>query len=540
MYKRQESLLISLPNTYFVDDTLILDVFYHGRPYHTTGFNGGLHIRSDVVFTSFDINGARYWFPCYDSPMDKATSELIVTVPQGFYTIANGELVEFDTIGTRWSFHWYENYPIATYLISFASANFLEFRDTVVLDSDTLPVFTWLLTTHQNYISYFNSVPEMITYYSQLFHKYPFVLEKFSNVDVPLGYAMENQTNVFIDLNVGWSSLEYLIAHELSHQWWGDCVTLGTWKDIWLNEGFATYCEALWAEHKEDTSGYHSYMRDIMDYYLWYEPYPPYPVYDPGSSGSELFSVVTYEKGASVLHMLRHILGDSIFFTALREYYNTFKYKNAVTNELKEIFESVGNTELSWFFDEWVYLPGHPCYNIVWSYKQVNPPDYYLVNITVYQTQSHDYGVPTYKMPIDIQITTSTGTNNFIVWDSLDTQNFNLYVKGEPISLEFDPNNWILCEKSINTICENNRNVIVDVTPTIVNEKFTLRFSTIDDEQIRVAIYDLSGRCVKNLLDGYFNKLKQTFIVRDIANGVYFIGVTTKNKFYTSKLIIVK
>ena len=536
-----DTLRIVSPIRYHLGDSLDITVFYHGEPSHTGGFGGGLYIRAWYVYTSFNPDGPRYWFPCYDYPWDKATAEIIVTLPVEFYTVANGKLISVDTVGERATYHWYESYPIATYLIAIASyRNFTTYSDTVILDTDTLPIYTWLRHYNTEYVGYFEPVPEMVEYFSQLFGMYPFMGEKFSNVDVPLGYAMENQTCVFIDLNVPWSDLTSVIAHELSHQWWGDCVTLGTWADVWLNEGFATYCEALWAEHVDGFDGYIDYMQDIMQTYLSYEPYPPYPIYNPGASLWQMYSVVTYEKGASVLHMLRYILGDSTFFNTLRTYFNTYAYGNAVTSELQQMFESTSGQDLDWFFTEWVYLPGHPIYKVYWSYQPA-AGDTNHVTLRILQIQSHNYGVPTYIMPIEVLITTTQSDTMFTVWDSLDDQWFDFNVVGTPTSVKIDPTGWLLCEKQVIWVDELPQVVEqLRVTPTVSDGQLHLQLMMAEPYDINISIVDILGRPVYQIFAPHTTRLDRWLNVSQLPAGCYFIRVDAATRTWVTRVLLLK
>ena len=436
-----------------INDTIEIRIVYHGSP--STGlFFGSITYVMNIPPPSWKPTGARHWFPCYDEPYDKAFSEITLHLPQGIRAVANGALVSCDTSGQEWVFYWEENYPIATYLVSFAAADYTVIHDTLYYQGHVMPILNYVPHSDSALAAEdWSNLPEILSFFSDLFGTYPFIEEKYGMAKLPyMGWAMENQTNTFWAITTpGNHHFEATVAHEASHQWWGDMISPAHWKDIWLNEGFATYCEALYMDHWSGGVPYENYMVELMYYYLSHENDPmgyPIPIYDP----PDLWNATTYEKGACVLHMLRMIIGDSTFFELLRAYADSFRYGNAETSDFTSLAESVSGMDLNWFFDEWLYHPGHPFYRVHWFKEGVAPC---TLSIQIEQVQSHNYGVPTYKMPIEFLAKSGNQEFQFTLWDSLDYQEFTVEVPFSPDSLKMDPHHKVLCQYIVTSVGED-------------------------------------------------------------------------------------
>jgi hypothetical protein len=355
---------------------------------------------------------------------------------------------------------------------------------------------------------------------------------------------MEDQTNTFFNTDANWGpDWDWVVAHELAHQWWGDWVTCGTWKDIWLNEGFATFSEAHYFWHRDGEQAYHNYMRNwIMNYYINYEPYPPYPMYDPDF----LFSVITYEKGAAVLHMLRHIVGDSLYFELLTQYGVTYAEGSAVTSEFTIKVEEVTGMELDWFFDQWVYKAGYPKYEYGW-WVDTLAADSFRVSLHLWQVQSHNWNVPTFIMPIDIYVPQVNGdTLKSVINDSLDYQSFALYTSAAPTNVMFDPGNWVLKTATqvpvgVHEDAGKWDRKAISVYPNPAYRNVNILFGVGQREPFTICIYDVSGREVKRF-EGRTGKTVWNLTNkngRKIGTGVYFVHCERNDKIIaTSKVLV--
>ncbi|MBI5931581.1 MAG: M1 family metallopeptidase [Chloroflexi bacterium] len=306
--------------------------------------DGWLQIE-DTLFVLSEPAGAMNWYPCNNHPADKATYTLNITTAKDYTVAATGVLTdEIDNGDTRTSV-WEMTDPMATYLVSVTIGDF----EVQLLDGpDGLPIRNYFPSDDaETYAEAFSSTSDMIEYFASLFGDYPF--DTYGVVVVPsdFGEAMENQTLSLFSTD---STDEYTIAHELAHQWFGDSITPATWDDIWLNEGFATYAEALWAEYQDGEEGLTSYMSDLYDAMVDDEEgAPANPPVD------DLFNGSVYLRGAWVLHALRLEVGDDLFFEILSSYYDRFQYANATTDDFIGVAEEVSGEDLTDLFQTWLY-----------------------------------------------------------------------------------------------------------------------------------------------------------------------------------------
>ena len=441
-----DQLLIHLDSAISQGDTFQVAVHYHGRP--ITGSAGvGLFINPGVTYTFCAPDGAYRWFPCYDHPCDKATADLNITVPAGYIVASNGTLAgsKLDEKTSKATYQWSETYPISTYLICVTISQYTTFSMWYYTDQDTMEIPIWVAPSDSaDAVIDFSNLPEMIACYADLFGPYPFIEEKYGMASFSWGGAMEHQTCTSWGFPItGSQTYDHIVAHELSHMWWGDWVTYDDYRDIWLNEGFATYCEALWWEHLYGEVGLQTYMEDMQDYYVNWENNTGnrFPIYDPPPG--YIYSPTEYEKGGCVLHMLRFVVGDSTFFDILRTYGATYAYANAVTADFQAICEAESSQDLDWFFDQWIYDQGFPEYDLLWSYASQGAKGYVLY-VAVSQTQEN---APIFDMPVELGITTASGSILDTVTIYQADEHFWFTLSEEPLAVELDPNHWMLCQK---------------------------------------------------------------------------------------------
>ena len=394
-----------IPRNNITKDTISIFIKYSGTP-KSLGFGSFnfKHFKKEpVVYTLSEPIFASTWFPCNDIPIDKATADIKITNDSSFVSVSNGKLVDIVSEGGKKTYHWKTAYPISTYLISIFSAKYDRFgqkyislnkKDTMNIEYFSFPKHTKLAKVD------FSINLKVLRYFSSLFGEYPFIKEKYGVAEFlwPLG-AMENQTITGIGANFigGRKFFNDIYIHELAHQWWGDAVTLKTWKDIWLNEGFATYSEALYFEHE---SGRDALISTMMSKFGEFEGKT---LYNPGIN---LFEKLVYNKGAWVLHMLRRELGDQRFFQVLRNYYKTFKYKNASTEDFKQICENVSKKKLDYFFDQWIYKGKgilKVSYNLASDSLSENK---YVNRLNITQVRN---GYSVYNFPLDIKFRLQNG-----------------------------------------------------------------------------------------------------------------------------------
>jgi len=427
---------IDLDRRYVKGEQFRVTITYAGRPQNSDyqSFHFSIYNNEPMIWTLSSVFGARAWWPCKDVPSDKPDSvDIRVTVPSELIVASNGSLRQKNTIGNKTLYWWHEKYPIATYLISLAIYPYEMHYDQYLYnnDADTMAIHFYSFPGNYETNSRINNlVKDMIGCFAELFGEYPFVDEKYGQADFLWSGGMEHQTCTSYG---SWS--EVLFAHEIAHQWWGDMITCDSFHHIWLNEGFASYSEALWFEY-----AYPGYT--ASEYQMMYQLYlGPGTVYVEHPEYENIFdSGLSYVKGSWVLHMLRHIVGNEVFLNILKTYYASQQHKfgTATTEDFQTICERISGMDLDKFFQQFIYEEYYPHYSYSWDWLY-NGSDY-DIDLEVRQEQTNHI----FWMPIDVTITTASGETTSVVWDSLATQSFRLTVSAEPLSLELDKNNWIL------------------------------------------------------------------------------------------------
>jgi aminopeptidase N len=547
-------LTITLDRTYNSGEQFEVTVDYSGNP-EQSGFGAFVfdtHNGKPMIWSFSDPFGARNWWPCKDVPSDKADSvDIKITVPKDLIVASNGLLRDVIDNGSTKTYWWYEGYPITTYLVSVAIYEYMTYSDYYVYSpGDSMEVAFFVFPDHYDWVrDDYGKTIEMIETFSQLFGQYPFIDEKYGHAEFTWGGGMEHQTITSLG---GWSEL--LIAHELAHQWWGDMITCDDFHHIWLNEGFATYSEALWLEQKYGKDEYHEEM-DREQYFGGGMIY----VHDL-SVGNIFHYGRSYQKGSWVPHMLRHVVGDDTFFDILKAYYNSqHQYGTATTEEFRDICEAVAGMDLDWFFQQWIYEEYYPVYVYEWSWEAGAS---YKVNLTIEQTQTNTV---LFKMPIDITVETVSGETTFVVWDSIKTQEFQLTVDDQPTNLYLDKNNWILKRVGMSGVEKiaplpiSNVSTLYQNYPNPFNTKTSIQYTVTGIQYVDLKVYDMLGREVRTLVRGV--KEPGVYNVhwdgrdRDgkrVGGGIYFYrlqvhtdleihaGIGTGDYTETKKLILLK
>ncbi|HSD64290.1 MAG TPA: M1 family aminopeptidase [Ignavibacteriaceae bacterium] len=423
-----------------INDTFIVVVNYEGKPEREGlgSFTFGKKYGHNVIYNLSEPNYASTWFPCNDMPSDKAYLDIYLTNDTSMVSASNGILVNKTTDGSRRTYHWKTLYPISTYLVCLYSSVYKNFSDSYISQDkkDTMPIEYFAFPEDEaNAKTDFGGHPGMIDFFSKTFGEYPFIKEKYGVAEFlwQLG-AMEHQTLTGIGSNFvnGRRYFTDVYVHELAHQWFGDAVGPATWKDIWLNEGFATYCETLYSEHLAGGEALRSAMMSKFD-----ENFSG-SIYDPGSN---LFSSLVYDKGAWVLHMLRWEIGDKAFFKTLSNYFEKFKYKTASTDDFKNVCEETSGKNLDQFFKQWIY-EGNNVPKIDYG-MEVNPvQDSNEVILKLRQVQA---GYSNYDLPIQFLFRSESGKTQLesVRLNSLK-QEFRFRLNFKPIQVIPDPDNWLL------------------------------------------------------------------------------------------------
>ncbi|MBI5167926.1 MAG: hypothetical protein HZA61_00415 [Candidatus Eisenbacteria bacterium] len=424
-------LTLALDRAYATGETFDVTVTYHGNP-TLYGYFGFPTVNArQMIWSLSEAYGARSWWPCKDQPADKADSvDVHFTVPSALTTASNGTLLSTVNNGATVTTHWRERWPIATYLVFIASYPYTATTDWYRPSAtDSMPLRWWNVPENVATANVSQAkVKNMLATFATRFGEYPFFTEKYGHAEFTFSGGMEHQSCTSLG-----SYNEFVVAHELMHQWWGDMITCRDFGHIWLNEGFATYGEALWAESQ---GGYAAYKTDI-DANRFYGPGTIF-VSDPSNESRVFDSNLSYNKGSWVLHMLRHVLGDSTFFRSVRRYRQDWAYRSATTEDFRASVEAESGRDLSAFFQQWIYGEYFPRYSASWTAAPAAGG--WDVTVTLRQTQSWQL----FTMPVDLTITHAGGEQTFVVPDSLASQTFVLHVSGAPSAVTIDRDGWIL------------------------------------------------------------------------------------------------
>jgi len=445
------SVVITFPEAIPHGDTVTVTVAYRGEdPQEGFFFDDASDDHPQMVSTDSWPDEAQHWIPLYDYPNDKVTHELIVTAPRGNRVLSNGRLVgvvEDDRAGTT-TWHWSQEQPHATYLMMLAIGPFAVLEDSL----DGLPVNYWVYpkdTADARWI--FEKTPRMIAFYADLYdHPYPWA--KYDQVTTPhVGGGAEATSATILgdgvihdrraEQDFSWESV---IAHEIAHQWWGDLITLREWSHTWLNESFGTYSDYLWTRHEsgEDEGAWallgkkNAYLREARTRYV--RPI----VFDRYERPHDNFDAHTYPKGACILHQLRFLLGDDAFFGVLAAFLDRHAFEPVDTHDFMQTVNDVTGRNMDWFFEQYVFRPGHPVLEINSSWDA----DSGRLQLRVAQVQDWDHGVPAYRTPVQIGIVTASGKRVETVWLEHEQDVFVFESQEPPLLVRFDEGNWLLKE----------------------------------------------------------------------------------------------
>lgn len=433
---------VDLPSVVNTNQQFTLVIGYNGIV--SSQFFGsiafGTHNSNPYCFTLSEPWYAYTWWPNKDDNTDKALMSIWVTVPNTMMVAANGTLQGTDALsGSRTRYRYACASPMSPYLLCFGATNYTRFTDTYNYTGGSMPMefFIWPENDSTTNRNVWLNIKNMLATLAPWYGLYPFVNDKYGVYQFSFGGGMEHQT--MTGQGGGGAFSENVSVHELGHQWWGDNITCATWMDIWLNEGFATYTEAVWLEKKSGSTGLaalKSAMQSRKPTSMNGTVYC-FDITDPNRIFSTNF---TYRKGGWALHMLRHVLGDTAFWQGMQFYRNRFALSTATTNDFQVAMQDSSGKNLDTFFQQWVYQPGAPTYEYGWASTTAGGSNYVMLHIK--QTQTASY--PTFAMPVDIRTTvggvpTTTPVNNFA-----RTQNYLIPVSAAPTTVTLDEDGWIL------------------------------------------------------------------------------------------------
>lgn len=521
-----DKIQITLPRSFTQNELTSITVFYHGLP-DPTGFGSfefGSHNSTPVIWTLSEPFGSSDWFPCKNVPDDKADScDVWLTCAENFTAVSNGLLKEVTTNvnGTK-TFKWHGSYPIANYLISLAVTNYIQYDLYFKYSpTDSMPFNNFIYPEHFTTLKpQIDKTIGMLSFYSSIYGLYPFIKEKYGHVEFGRLAGMEHQT---ISSMGYWS--DDIIAHELTHQWFGDKITCKDWHHIWLNEGFATYGEALYEEHVRGKIGYEGFMQAIMNNAK--NAHGSIYVQDIESVEEIFDGTRTYAKGGTVLHMLRNVIGDSLYFASIKRYAvdTTIAYKNAVTEDFQRNVEAVTGQNLNYFFRQWIYGENYPKYNVSMNSSDAGNGFY---NTAVKIEQEVNINPAYFTMPVEIKLFFDEGDTTFTVFNNAQVQTYNFLTKQKINIFKVDPNNKILCKITGDEPVTPVSYSLSQNYPNPFNPSTTITYQILRSSDVQLKIYNMLGQEIRNFSyenqkDGKYKIIFESF---GLSSGTYFYKLT--------------
>ncbi len=528
--QRDNQLIIALNPLSFGDSDSVT-VYYHGEPEKDqpgfSYFDISEHNGMPVLWTLSEPYGAQEWWPCKQSLSDKIDSiDIIVKTPEIYRTASNGILISENVSAGFRTMHWKHRYPIATYLVAIAVSNYEVYSDTFKFDDGRI-----LKVENYVYPEYAQTSKEetlvtldLIALYDSLIGEYPFSREKYGHAQFDWPGGMEHQTMSFM-YNFSFD----LISHELAHQWFGDCITLGSWHDIWLNEGFATYMTGLAYENLLDGFYWPIWKRANINKIVS-NPGGSVYVKDTTNINAIFSSRLSYSKGAYLLHMLRWVLGDTHFFQAMRQYFNDPQIKNgfAAHEKFVEHLEAAGDTLLTEFFNDWYYGEGFPVYSLLFG-----PEDNGQTKLELSQTPSHS-SVSFFEMPVPVRVYSAgkTDSMDFRLIHTHNNQQFFINTGFAVHEAVIDPDKWLVSKTlNITKVFSELEEQKIMVYPNPFYDKLTI--ATSGDLTIKeINIFNNTGETIKHYPD-----FPETINLAGLKAGVYTLHILTSKGKHIQKII---
>lgn len=446
-----EKIFITLDKVYSPEDLISVQLKYSTKPRKGVYFvdaieTEGKITRAAQVWTQGEAEESHFWFPCYDFPDDKATSEVFITVEKGETAIGNGELLEtIDNPNGSKTFHYKMPVPHSSYLTSFVVGTYTKvadkFRD-IPLGYYVYPDKTSLAS------SAYGKTKDMMRVYEQLtgidfpYNKYDQTMVaqfQFGGMENITATTMADSEIIFADFQFGKNIVEDLVSHELAHSWFGNLVTCKSWSELWLNEGFATFMEAAYREKMYGREDYLRKIKEDSDAFIIADARSRKrpPLFNPQAEPITLFDEpeFIYQKGGAVIHTLRETVGTENFWKAINIYLNRHKFQNVETYDLQKAMEETSAMKLDWFFSQWVYGAGFPKLNVKPAYNAATK----TLTLTVTQMQKLEKATPSaFILPLDISIKTAKGVKTEQIRITKRVETFSMKVDGKPSRIEID------------------------------------------------------------------------------------------------------
>jgi aminopeptidase N len=518
-------LVVTLPTVVNSGASTTITISYSGAPAkEEDAFTTATHNGSPVLYTLSEPYGARDWWPCKQDLNDKVDAiDVYITAPSEYVSVANGVEPTTPVInGAYKTTHFHHGYPIPAYLIAIAVTDYSVYNQTGGTAPNQYPIINYIYPeTLASIQTQLDQTPLILNFYESLFEIYPFHNEKYGHAQFGWGGGMEHTTVSFMN-----SFDRGLIAHEMAHQWFGDKITCGSWKDIWLNEGFATYVAALVIEKFDGQAAFVNEKTRMVNSITSQTNGAVYLTDADLTNVNRIFSSrLTYNKGAMVLNMLRFKMGDPLFFQGVKNYLKdtNLAYKYAKTPDLQAHLEAVYGSSLTEFFNDWVYNQGYPIYTI--SAQNIEGGQ---AKFIVNQTQS-DPSVSFFEMPVPVRVFGTNGQQlDLVLNNTVNGESFTENVPFTITILTFDPNKNIISKKNTVTLGQKSFDLnAIRLSLDSVSNILSLDLPN-GIEIEKSVIYNMAGQKIKETSSA------STWDITSLPAGVYFISVATnsgKKKF---------
>lgn len=546
LFSHNDDLLeINLDNTYMPGDIVEVSIDY----YHKDVTDGAFYAGGGFIFTDCEPEGARRWFPCWDRPSDKAALEVMATVPSSVRLGSNGVLVDSTLVGENLVYHWKSDNPIATYIMVLTAKknyNLDIYYWERPSDGKMIP-FRFYYNDGENPDVMADMSLEMSDWFSEGYGEYPFEKNGFATLNSEFTWGgMENQT--LTSLCPGcW--FESLVAHEFAHMWFGDMISPGTWADLWLNEGFATWSEAYWYESYD---GYNGYKDDIEANASYYKnANPGWPIYNPEwieetpPNGTLFNGAITYAKSCCVLHQFRYIVGDSLFFAAIYNYATdtvNFKHKTVVTEDFVDKMSETVGEDMGWYFYPWLEQPNHPIYKNEYYFDQ-GEDDTWSVNFLAKQIQTD---APFFPMELNIYVAFTDLSDTTLRFRNMENEeSFVFWFNKEPVYLAFDLSNDIVLKQASLVLSTDETEMtsttrLIGNLPNPANNETVISYYLEESGLSTIDLIDLSGRMVKQIRNEVQDAGPHQVNLKtdNLESGVYFYKLSVNGQNFVNKMII--
>ncbi|NUN70204.1 MAG: T9SS type A sorting domain-containing protein [Bacteroidetes bacterium] len=533
--QRSSSFDVTLSRPYVTGESITALIYYKGTPVPSGfgSFSFSQHNGTPWIFSLSEPYGSMDWWPCRNTPSDKADSaDILITCDSAFKAGSQGVLVSAaDAGGGRRQYHWKTRYPIAPYLISVAVTNYTQFSDWFRYGpSDSLEILNYVLPEHEAEARpVLAKTVDMLRIFTPLFGPYPFLREKYGHAEFT-GGGMEHQTMTSLGVYD-----EEIVAHELAHQWFGDMITCRSWSDLWLNEGFAEYSTGLYLERMYGTARLRQYMAPLMASAAAASGVLGRP--DTTRPGALFNFALMYAKGAAVLQMLRHVTGDSLFFRILRTYagHPPLMYATATTQDFRDICEQVTGTDLGYFFRQWVYGSGVPTYVLSGEWKENGALSAQRVTIRQLGERTDP---PVFRMPLPVRFR-GTGMDTVItLLNDAAEQNYDVRLPVRPTSMELDPEGLLLRKVLDGNDIPPGTAVLYQNYPNPFSTSTTIRYQLSAPADVTLKIYDILGREVETLVKGREEAgvYEMKWVSRGWGNSTYFCKLTANTSYLICKI----